>query len=50
MLISFVYVLLRGVFQLAMLLGRSRDFKELEIVVLRHELGILRRGERIAHR
>jgi putative transposase len=26
-----------------MLFGRSRDFKELEIVVLRHELSILRR-------
>jgi transposase InsO family protein len=38
-----VYVLLRRVLQLVILLGRSRDFKELEIVVLRHELGILRR-------
>ena len=43
MLISLVYVLLRSVFQLVFLFGRSRDFKELEIVVLRHELGILRR-------
>ena len=43
MLISLVYVLLRRVLQLVILLGRSRDFKELEIVVLRHELGILRR-------
>jgi hypothetical protein len=42
-LISLVYVLLRRVLQLVILLGRSRDFKELEIVVLRHELGILRR-------
>jgi transposase InsO family protein len=42
-LISLVYVLLRRVLELVILLGRSRDFKELEIVVLRHELGILRR-------
>jgi len=41
--ISFVYVLLRRVLQLLMLFRRSRDFKELEIVVLRHELGVLRR-------
>jgi hypothetical protein len=40
---SLVYVLLRRVLELVMLLGRSRDFKELEIVVLRHELAILRR-------
>ena len=43
MLISLVYVLLRRLLQLVILLGQSRDFKELEIVVLRHELGILRR-------
>ena len=43
MLISLVYVLLRRVLHLVMLFGRSRDFKELEIVVLRHELSILRR-------
>ena len=43
MLISLVYLVLRRVLQLVMLLGRSGDFKELEIVVLRHELGILRR-------
>ena len=43
MFISLVYVLLRRVLQLVMLFGRSRDFKELEIVVLRHELSILRR-------
>jgi hypothetical protein len=42
-IISLVYVLLRRVLQLLLLLGRSSDFKELEIVVLRHELGILRR-------
>ena len=43
MLISLVYVLMRRVLHLVMLFGRSRDFKELEIVVLRHELSILRR-------
>jgi putative transposase len=34
---------LRRVFELALLRCRSQDFKELEIVVLRHELAILRR-------
>jgi hypothetical protein len=34
---------LRRVLQIVMLRCRSRDFKELEIVVLQHELGILRR-------
>ena len=43
MFISLVYVLLRRVLRLVMLFGRSRDFKELEIVVLRHELSILQR-------
>lgn len=33
MLISLVYVVLRRVLHLVMLFGRSRDFKELEIVV-----------------
>jgi hypothetical protein len=42
-LISLVYVLMRRVLYLVMLFGRSRDFKELEIVMLRHELSILRR-------
>jgi hypothetical protein len=40
---SLSYVVLRWVLQLAALRGRSNDFKELEIVVLRHELAILRR-------
>ena len=35
--------MLRGVLQIVMLRSRSGDFKEVEIVVLRHELGILRR-------
>ena len=43
MLVSFCYLVLRGLLQLAALRGRSNDFKELEIVVLRHELAILRR-------
>jgi transposase InsO family protein len=39
----FCYLVLRGLLQLAALRVRSNDFKELEIVVLRHELAILRR-------
>jgi putative transposase len=42
-LISLAYLVLRRVLQIVMLRCRSRDFTELEIVVLRHELGILRR-------
>jgi hypothetical protein len=41
--LSFCYVMLRRVLQLASLRLRSDDLKELEIVVLRHELAILRR-------
>jgi putative transposase len=41
--LSLCYVALRRVVQLAVLRFRSNDFKELEIVVLRHELAILRR-------
>jgi putative transposase len=37
---------LRGVLQLAARRFRSNDFKDLEIVVLRHELAILRRRTR----
>ena len=40
---SFCYVVLRRVLQLAALRLRSEEFKELEIVVLRHELAVLRR-------
>jgi len=42
-LVSFCYVVVRWLLQLAALRVRSNDFKELEIVVLRHELAILRR-------
>jgi putative transposase len=40
---SMVYLALRRVLALVVLRFRSREFKELEIVVLRHELEILRR-------
>jgi putative transposase len=40
---SLCYLLVRCVLQLVFLRPRSRDFKELEIVVLRHELSVLRR-------
>ena len=43
MLVSFCYLVLRRLLQLAALRVRSNEFKELEIVVLRHELAILRR-------
>ncbi len=43
MFFSLCYVLLRWALQLIALRGRSNDFKELEIVALRHELAILRR-------
>jgi len=40
---SFVYLAVRNLFALVPLLARSRRSKELEILVLRHELAILRR-------
>jgi hypothetical protein len=40
------YVVLQRVLQLVALWLRSREFKELEIVVLRHEIAILRRRTR----
>ena len=43
MFLSLCYRVLRWVCQLATLHVRSTDFKDLEIVVLRHELAILRR-------
>ena len=43
MFLSVCYVVLRRILQLAVLHVRSNDFKDLEIVVLRHELAILRR-------
>ncbi len=43
MLWSFVYLVVRNLFALVWLLGRSRRSKELEILALRHELAVLRR-------
>ena len=43
MLVSLVYLLFRRVLAVVALCLRSREFKELEIVVLRHELSVLRR-------
>jgi putative transposase len=40
---SFAYLVARNLFALVWLLGRSRRSKELEILVLRHELAMLRR-------
>ena len=46
MLVSFCYALLRWVLEFVVLRVRSKELKELEIVVLRHELAILRRKAR----
>ncbi len=43
MISSVVYVLVRRVLELVVLLGRSEARKEVEILVLRHELAVLRR-------
>jgi putative transposase len=43
LLASFVYLALRSLIELVSLACRSREFKELEIVVLRHELAVIRR-------
>jgi putative transposase len=40
---SFAYLAVRSLFALVLLTGRSRRSKELEILVLRHELAVLRR-------
>jgi hypothetical protein len=40
----FVYLAVRRLLALAVLIGRSDRSKELEILVLRHELAILRRA------
>ena len=40
---SFCYLALRCLLQLVVLRPRSKQFKELEIIVLRHELSVLRR-------
>jgi putative transposase len=42
-LVSFLYVMVGRVMALVLLCFRSSDFKALEIVVLRHELSVLRR-------
>jgi putative transposase len=42
-LISICYVAFQRILQLIYLLFRSTEFKELEVVVLRHELAVLRR-------
>ena len=42
-MVSVIYVLVRRVLELVVLRCRSRRYKELEIVVLRHELAVLRR-------
>ena len=46
MLVSFCYVLLRWLLEFVALRARSSEFKDLEIVILRHELAILRRTKR----
>jgi transposase InsO family protein len=46
LLLSLSYLVVRCVLQLVFLRPRSQDFKELEIVVLRHELSVLRRQTR----
>ena len=46
MVVSLFYVLLRWLLELIALRVRSRELKELEIVVLRHEVAILRRKTR----
>ena len=46
MLWSLAYVVVRRLFELVVLLCRSPRSKELEILVLRHELAILRRQTR----
>jgi hypothetical protein len=42
-LASFLYVMVGRLMTLILLRFRSSGFKELEIVVLRHELAVLRR-------
>jgi putative transposase len=43
LLLSFCYLALRQVLQLLALRTQSNDFKDLEILILRHELAVLRR-------
>ena len=46
MIWSLCYLLVRCLLQLALLRPRSQDSKELEIVVFRHELTVVRRQTR----
>jgi putative transposase len=46
---SFAYLAVRNLFALVRLLARSRRSKELQILLLRHELAILRRQTRRPH-
>ncbi len=46
MLVSFVYVVACRLFALVLLLARGHRSMELEILVLRHELSVLRRQAR----
>ncbi len=43
MILSVVYLLARRLLELVVLLGRSEARKEVELLVLRHELAVLRR-------
>jgi hypothetical protein len=45
-LVSLCYVLVRWLLEFVVLRTRSKEFQELEIIVLRHELAILRRTMR----
>jgi putative transposase len=46
LLVSLVYVVVCRLFALVLLLARSERSKEVEILVLRHELSVLRRQVR----
>ena len=46
MFVSLCYVVLRWLPEFVALRARSKEFKDLEIIVLRHELAILRRTAR----
>jgi hypothetical protein len=43
LVVSLLYLLFRSALAVAALRLCSREFKELEVVVLRHELAVLRR-------